>query len=140
FRRAARVLVTLRIPPAFFFCLRGLIRVRRRNIVKHKAAALPVAQHASLASYSFGHQNSPDAWGPDHSCWMKLHELHIHQRSSRVIREGVPVTGVFPTVTGDFVGAANSACRQHDRLGAEHVESSALSVIPKCAFHAAAIL
>src|SRR4029077_15245924 len=139
-RWAARVLVSLCIAPAFFFRIGSLIRVRRRNVLKHKSAALPIAQYASLASHSFGDQNSPDAWRPDHSCWMKLHELHIHKRSPRVIRERVPVAGVFPTVAGDFVGAANSASRQHDRLGAEHMESPAFAIIPKCACYPVAIL
>ena len=140
FRRAARVLVSLCIAPAFFFRVSRLVRVRRRNVVKHETTALTVAQHASLASHSLGDQNSSDAWGPDHSRWMKLHELHIHQRRSRVVREGVPVAGVFPAVAGNLVGAANSACRQHYRLGAEYVESSAVAVVAECARYAVAIL
>ena len=40
FGRTARVLVALRVTPAFFFGVGGLVHVERRNIVEHEALAL----------------------------------------------------------------------------------------------------
>src|SRR6266516_3859652 len=47
------------------------------------------------------------------------------------------VSGVFPTVARDFVGAADATGREHDRFGAENLE--ALALIAESADYAVAI-
>ena len=42
------------------------------------------------------------------------------------------VAGIFPTIAGDFVGAADSAGREHNGLGAKNFESPALAFVSKC--------
>ena len=78
FRRAARILIALGVAPAFLFVVGRLIDVQRRNVVEHEAAAILVAQDATLAANSFGDQNSANAGRPNHSGGMKLDELHVH--------------------------------------------------------------
>ncbi len=77
---------------------------------------------------------------PDHAGRMELHELHIEQRRARVIRERMAVAGVFPTVAGDLKRAADSAGRQHHRLGVKQLEASALAIVSERAHAAVAIL
>src|SRR5690349_22958524 len=131
FRWTASVLVSLRVAPAFFFSIGGLIGVGCGDVVKHEAPAVFVPQDASFTADSFGDQNAAYAWRPYHSGWMKLHELHVHQGRARLICESVSVAGVLPTVAGDLVRAANPAGGQDDGLGAKQVESPALPVIPE---------
>src|SRR5947208_12092920 len=49
------------------------------------------------------------------------------------------VSGVFPTIARDFVGAADATGREHDRFGAENPEASALALITESAHYAVAI-
>src|SRR5689334_13264248 len=49
------------------------------------------------------------------------------------------VTGVFPAVARDLVGAPDSAGRKHDRFGAKDFESTALAFVTKCADRAVAV-
>ena len=63
---------------------------------------------------------------------MKLNEFHVDQFCSREIRERVSVTGIFPTVAGDFVGAPDSAGREHNGLRAKNFESPVLAFVSKC--------
>ena len=75
--RAARVLVALRVAPAFFFVVGGLRAVEFGNVVEHEAAAFFVAQHAAFAAHAFGHQDAAHAGRPDHAGGMELHEFHV---------------------------------------------------------------
>src|ERR1019366_4561143 len=95
--------------------------------------AIFIAQHAAFASDAFGHQQSTHAGGPYHAGGMKLDELHIEQIRPGVECERVAVTGVFPTVTGDFVGAANPAGCQHYCLRVEQLEASPFAIISESA-------
>jgi hypothetical protein len=52
FRRTLRVLVVLRVAPAFFGIGRGLRLVIVRNVVIHEALAVLVAQHAAFAAHA----------------------------------------------------------------------------------------
>ena len=49
------------------------------------------------------------------------------------------VASVFPTIAGDFVGAANATSREDDCFGAENLEASALALIPESADYSVAI-
>src|SRR5437899_4544948 len=49
------------------------------------------------------------------------------------------VSGVFPTIARDFVGAADATGREYDRFGAENLEASALALIAESADYAVAI-
>ena len=56
-----------------------------------------------------------------------------------VIGERMAVAGVFPTVAGDLVRAADAAGRQHHRFGMKQLEAPALAVVPERAHHAAGV-
>ena len=99
-----------------------------------------VAQHAAFAAHAFGDQNAAHAGRPDHARGMKLDEFHVHQRGAGVIGERVAVAGVFPTVAGDFEGAADAAGGEHDGLGAKEMEAAALAVVAEGAGDAVAVL
>src|ERR1700691_702291 len=45
--RASCILVSLRVPPAFFFCIGGLVGVQRRNIFEHESLAIAITQDSS---------------------------------------------------------------------------------------------
>ena len=62
---------------------------------------------------------------------MELHELHVDQRSARLIRQHLAVGAVLPTVAGDGKGPADATRRQDNRLGAEHFKLTILPVIGK---------
>src|SRR6266478_4473115 len=49
------------------------------------------------------------------------------------------VSGVLPTIAGDFVGAADATGREDDCFGAENLEASALALIAESADYAVAI-
>src|SRR5438105_1971537 len=74
-----RVFVSLAITPALLFAVRGLRSIILRNFVEHESPAFLVCQNSSFAAHAFSHENSADAWGPDHSSRMKLDELHVDQ-------------------------------------------------------------
>src|SRR5262245_1315303 len=78
FWRAARLLVTLAVFPAFFFVVRRLMPISFRNIIKHETPALTVSQNAALSAHAFRDQDTRNARRPNHSSGMELHELHIH--------------------------------------------------------------
>src|SRR5437660_10194503 len=105
FRRTPRIFVALTIAPAFFFGVRSLSAVVFRDRIEHKAATFFIRHDPAFASHAFRHQNSHYTRWPNHSSGMKLNELHIDEFRSGVIRESVSITGVFPTVPGDFVRA-----------------------------------
>ena len=109
FGRAARVLVALRVAPAFFFVVGGLLFVEVGDVVEHEAAAFAVAQHAAFAAHAFGDENAAHADGPDHAGGMELDELHVLEFGSDTVGKGEAVAGVFPAVAGDFEGAADAA-------------------------------
>ena len=71
---------------------------------------------------------------------MKLDEFHVEQFRARVICERLSVSGIFPGVAGDSIGAANAAGCQDNCLCLEEFESSALPVITERANDAIAIL
>src|SRR6185503_15122398 len=50
FGRTPRVLVALRVAPAFFFGVGGLVHIERRNILEHKPLAVFVAKNSALAA------------------------------------------------------------------------------------------
>ena len=116
-RRAAGVLVALRVAPAFVFVVGGLLLVELGDVVEHEAAAFAVAQDAAFAAHAFGHQDAAHADRPDHAGGMKLHELHVQQLGAGAVGQRVAVAGVFPTVAGDLVGAADAAGGHHHGLG-----------------------
>ncbi len=70
---------------------------------------------------------------------MKLHKLHVHQRSAGMIGQRVAVAAILPTVAGDLVGSSDTARRQHHGLGAEQLIAPALTIVSECAHHAATI-
>ena len=117
FGRTPRVLVALRVAPAFFFVVGRLRFVQLGNIVEHEAAAFAVAQNASFAAHAFGHQDAANADRPHHAGRVELHELHVEKFGSGAIGERVAVARVFPTVAGDLESASDAACGQHDRFG-----------------------
>ena len=88
----------------------------------------------------FRHENAANARRPDHAGRMELDELHIHQLGAGVVGERMAVARVFPTVARDLVRAADTAGRQDDGLGLEHLEAPALAVVAECADHAVAVL
>ena len=110
FRRAARLLVTLAVFPAFFFVIGCLMPISFRNIIEHKTPALTVSQNAAFSAHAFGDQDTCNARGPNHSGGMELHELHIHEIRARIVCQRVAITGILPTVTCDLEGAPHSAC------------------------------
>jgi hypothetical protein len=103
------VLVALGIAPALFFRVGGLIDVERWNVLEHESFAVLVSKNSALAANSLGYQDAANAGRPNHSGRMELHELHVHQCGSGVIRERMAVTGIFPAVAGDLVSPANSS-------------------------------
>ena len=137
--RAPCSLIALTIAPTFFFVVSGLMLIRIRNVVEHEAATLIVAQHSTFAANAFGNENAGNAGWPDHSRRMELYELHVHQISAGVVSERVPVAGVFPTVAGDLVGAADSARGYDDRFGLKQKKSSALAIVAKCSDNAVSL-
>ena len=139
FRRTARVLVALRVAPAFLFAVGGLRFVQIGNIVEHEAAAFAVAQHAAFAAHAFRHQDAAHADGPHHAGGVKLHELHVQQLGAGAVGERVAVAGVFPTVAGDLEGAADAAGRDDDGLGRPQNEVALLAIVAERAGDAAGI-
>jgi len=129
FGRTARVLVALSVAPAFLFVVSGLISVILRDVVEHESAALAIHQDPALSAHTFGHEDSPHAWRPDHSRRMELNEFHVLERSSSVIGERVSVAGVLPAVARHAEGAADTAGGKHDGFGGEELEPSPLTVI-----------
>ena len=71
---------------------------------------------------------------------MELDELHVDQLRARVIRERMTVAGVLPAVARDLVGAADSAGREDDGLGAEDNETSPLAIVAERADDALSLL
>src|SRR6185295_18715716 len=107
--RAPRVLIPLRVAPALFFVVGGLVLVVVRDLVEHKPLAHAVEQDAAFAPNPLGNQNAAHAWRPHHAGRMELNKFHVDQLCACVIRERVTVSGVFPTVARDSVSAPNSA-------------------------------
>src|SRR5947207_9334933 len=70
---------------------------------------------------------------------MELHELHVDQFRAGLVGKGETVTGRFPTVARDLVGAAKPAGSQHDRFGAKDLEPSAFAFVAKRADDALAL-
>ena len=127
--RTARVLVPLRVAPALFLVVGGLVPVRLGDVVEHEAAPFLVAEDAPFAAHAFGDEDALHARRPDHAGRMELDELHVHQLGAGVVRQRVAVAGAFPAVAGDLVGAPGAAGREHDRRGVEHLESAALALV-----------
>src|SRR5262249_44739813 len=74
-------------------------------------------------------KNATHTRRPDHSGGMKLDELHVDQLRSCAIAERVTITGVFPAVAGNLVGASDAAGRQYDCLRTKNQEAAALAVV-----------
>ena len=89
--RASRVLVSLRVSPAFFFRIGGLAGVQRRNIFEHESLAIPITHHSSLAAHSFRDQNAAYASWPNHSRRMELDKFHVHQRRTGMVGERMAI-------------------------------------------------
>src|SRR5207249_12118915 len=70
---------------------------------------------------------------------MELHELHVDQFGADVISKRMAVTGVFPTVAGDFVCPTGAARSQHDGFRFEKFEPPPLALVPECADDGGAI-
>jgi hypothetical protein len=137
--RTPRVLVALRVAPAFFSICRRLWFVVVRDVVEHEAAALAVFQHAALTAHTFSHEDALDARRPHHPGRMELDEFHVDQFRAGAIRERVAVAGPFPTVARDLVRATDAACGHDHRLGGEDVEAAAFAIVGKHARRAAAV-
>ena len=138
-RRPARVLVPLRVSPAFLFVVGSLRAVEFRNVIEHESAALFVAQHAAFTADALRHQDAAYAGRPHHAGGMELHKFHVDEGGAGFVGQRVAVTGIFPTVAGDFVRASDTARGQYHGLGREQQESAALAVIGERAGHAAVI-
>ena len=106
--RPSRRLVSLRVAPALFLVVGGLVAIGLGDVVEHEAAALVVEEDASFAAHAFGHQDPLDARRPDHPGRMELDELHVDQLGAGVIGERVAVAGALPAVARDPVGAARA--------------------------------
>ncbi len=130
-RRAARVAVSLGVPPAFFGVVGRLAAVVLRDVVEHEAAPLAVSEHPSFTAYALGDEDPLDARRPDHPGRVKLHELHVDELRPGPVGERVPVARAFPAVARNPERAPDAAGRQHDRPGAEHLESPALPLVPE---------
>ena len=139
-RRTFRILVVLRVAPAFFGIGRGLRPIIFRHVVIHEALAVFVAQHAAFAAHAFGDQNPFDARRPNHARRMKLDKFHVQQFRARMIRQRNTVASAFPGIARDLVGATQSAGANHDRLSLENPETSALAIVTESADDAAAVL
>src|SRR5207249_2181643 len=87
FRRTACGLVTRTITPALFLVICGLVPIDFRYVVKHEAAPVFVAEDTSFATNALRHEETGDAWRPDHSSRMELNKLHIFQVSASVVSE-----------------------------------------------------
>ena len=61
FGRTPRILIALRVAPALFFVVGGLLFVEVGNVVKHEPAAFLVPQNAAFATHAFGHQDAAHA-------------------------------------------------------------------------------
>ena len=70
---------------------------------------------------------------------MELHELHVDQVGSGVIRERMPVAGVLPAVARDLVRAADAAGREHNGLRPEQLEPAPFALVRESAHDAAAV-
>ena len=119
FRRTPRVLVALRVTPAFFFVVGRLRFVVVRNVVEHETLAFAVRAGFRLRRARLRSRACRDARRPDHAGGMKLNELHVDQFRAGVIGERMAVAGAFPTVARDLVGSPDAAGRENDRFGAE---------------------
>src|SRR5579871_2583087 len=139
FRRPASVLITLRIAPALFGVVGGLVAVVLGNIVEHKAAAFFIAQNAAFAANTFGDEQALHAGRPDHAGGMELDEFHIAKDCAGAVGEPESIAGVFPTVAGDAVGAPDTPAGHHDCLRGEEQEAAPFAVVPKSARYAATI-
>ena len=128
------------ITPTFFLVISRLCFVVIGNEVEHETLAISVCENAAFAADAFGHEHSSDAWRPDHAGWMELHILHVDQRRTGMIREGMSVTGTIPTVARDFVRFADSTSGENDRFRLKNFEMAALAIVPECADNAIAIL
>ena len=60
---------------------------------------------------------------------MKLNELHVDEFRTGLVCESVSVSSVFPTVTGDFVGAPDPARGQHHCFGPKNFEAPAFALV-----------
>src|SRR5690349_20901247 len=70
---------------------------------------------------------------------MELDELHVDELRPGAIGERVAVTGAFPTIARDFVGAPGSAGGEDDGLGGKQVETAAFAVVRHRPGHASAV-
>src|SRR5215475_209835 len=111
-----------------------------RNRLEHETFALFVGQNAAFATHAFGHQNSHHTWRPNHSGRMKLNEFHIDEFRTGLKCKRVSISGVFPTVAGDFVPASNPASCEHDCFRPEDFEPPSLAFVPERSCDAVAVL
>ena len=137
--RPPGVLVPLGVAPAFLGVVSRLAPVVVGDVVEHEAAPLAVAKDAPLATHAFGHEDALHARRPDHAGRMELHELHVDELGAGAIGQGVAVPGALPAVAGDAVGAPDPSGREHDRLGAEGLETAALALVAEGAGDASAV-
>src|SRR5712691_1740055 len=139
-RRSSGGLVALGVAPSLFLVVRGLRSIILGDLVEHEPAALAVPEDAAFAAHRFGDENASNARRPDHTGWMELDELHVHQLRAGVIGECMAVARVLPAVAGDLVGAAHAAGREDHRFGLEQLEASALALVAERADHAVVVL
>src|SRR4029079_7012977 len=125
--------VTLGVTPPLFRIGRRLRLVVVRNVVEHEPASLAVLEAPPLTTHALGDENPTHARRPDHPGGMELDELHVHQLGAGTEGERMTIARPFPAVAGDLEGAADTAGREHDRLGGEHVEAAAFTVVGETA-------
>jgi hypothetical protein len=75
------------------------------HVVEHEAAAIFVQEHAAFAAHTFRYKSSAHGERPDHTGWVKLHELHVHEFGAESPCKGLTVAGIFPRIGGDRVNA-----------------------------------
>src|SRR5580658_1748990 len=121
------------------FRARRLVRVELRDVPEHDPLAVLVAERSALAANTFGDERAADAWGPDHSRGVKLHELHVHELRAGEVGERLPVARTLPGIRVDAKATSDAARRENDGLGPKHDEASRVSPIAEGAACALAI-
>ena len=90
-----------------------------RVVIEHEARALGVEEQSALTAHRLGDQDAARAGWPDHAGGMELHELHVEQIGSRLVRHRRAVTRALPGVGGVAVHPPPSPAREHDGAGLE---------------------
>ena len=104
-----------------------------RVVVEHESRAFGVEEQAAFAAHGFGHQDAARTGRPDHARRVELHELHVEQVRSRLVRHGGTVAGALPGVGCVAVHPPPSSAREHDGSCLERRELSGVPVVAESA-------